>query len=119
MPTLQQQKHAVVSFDAVLDGVPRRQHRDEADHRGQHDQQQADAVDTDQILRAQAGNPIGALHELKAGHAFVEARNQRQRNQKAGEAGQVRPDLDQFFLARRNEQQDQQSRQRREQHQTE
>jgi hypothetical protein len=75
----------------------RREDGDEADHRGQHDQQQADAVDADQILRAQAGYPVGALDELKAGHAFVEARNQRQRNQETGEAGQVRPDLDQFF----------------------
>ena len=49
------------------------------------------------ILRAQAGDPIGALHELKAGDAFVEARDQRQGNQEPGEAGQVRPDLDQVL----------------------
>ena len=106
-------------MSAVLNGVPRREDGDEADHRGQHDQQQADAVDADQILRAQAGYPVGALHELKAGYAFVEARNQREGNQETGEAGQVRPDLDQALLARGDEQQDQQSRERREQHQTE
>ena len=116
---LQQQEHAVVFLEAVLYCVPRGKDGDEADHRSQHDQQQADAVDADQILRAQARDPVGALHELKAGHAFVEARNQRQRNKEAGKAGQVSPDLDQFLLARRNEQHDQQSRQRREQHQTE
>ena len=36
------------------------------DQRGEHDQQQADAVDADEILRAEAGDPVGALHELKA-----------------------------------------------------
>ena len=71
------------------------------DHRGQHDQQQADAVDADQILRAQAGDPVGALDELKAGYAFVEARNQRQGNQESGEAGQVRPDLDETLSGAR------------------
>jgi hypothetical protein len=65
-----------------------------ADYRRQHHQQQADAVDTDQILRSEAGNPIGALHHLVAQSALVKARHQRQRNQEAGEGDQVGPEFD-------------------------
>ena len=60
-------------------------------------------VDPDQILRTQAGYPVGTLDKLEAGYAFIEARNQGQGNQEPGETSQVSPDLDQFLLARWNE----------------
>ena len=83
---------------------------DEAHQRGEHDQQQADAVDADVVVRAERGNPVGALFELEAGRARLEARDQRQRNQKPGEADQVRPDADEVLCLAGDEEQDQRVR---------
>ena len=62
---LQQQEHGVVFRHALLNGCPRREHGDKAQHRGQHDQQEADAVDAQVVLRADGGNPGVLLDEFE------------------------------------------------------
>jgi hypothetical protein len=111
---LQQQEHGVVSLDAVLSRVPGGENREEAHQRGEHQQQQADAVDANVVVHAERGNPTGALLELEAGDIRAEARDQRQRNQEPGECRQVGPDPHQALALRRNEEQDRQAGQGRE-----
>ena len=62
---LQNQEPDVVFLHAVLDGGPGGQNRDPAEQRGQHDQQEGNAVDTDVVACADSGNPV-------AGRAFDE-----------------------------------------------
>ena len=75
---LQEQEHGVVFLDAVLDGIPGAENGDEAHQRGEHDQQEADAVEADVVIGAQRGNPLRALFELISGVVQLEAREQRQ-----------------------------------------
>ena len=63
---LQQQEHGVVFLDAVLDRRPGTEHGHEAHQRGEHHQQQADAVDAEVVMGAERGDPVGALLELEA-----------------------------------------------------
>ena len=71
------------------------------------------------VVGAESGDPVGALFELKAGHAVLEAEHQRQGNQEPAESGEVSPNADQVLAARRQEQQNQQARERRQQNDTE
>jgi hypothetical protein len=68
---------------------------DETDERGEHHQQEADAVDADQIFRADAGNPVRALHHPEADR-FIEARDQRQWIKARQKPYKVRPTLMRF-----------------------
>ncbi len=90
---LQYQEPNVVFLHAVLDGIPRRQDRDGPQQRGQHDEQERDAVYADHVAGANGRDPIVgcALDELEAGTIFQrpEPWNQRQRNRKAQEAEDV------------------------------
>ena len=72
---------------AVLDGGPGRENRDQAQQRGQHDEQERDAVDAEDVTCADGGNPIvrRAFNELElscvaALHQFPKSRHQRQGN---------------------------------------
>ena len=49
--------------------VPRGEHADREQERGQHDQQQADAVDADLVARPERADPLVLLDELEAGVA--------------------------------------------------
>ncbi len=113
---LQQQEHGVVFLHPLVDGFPRRKNRQESDHRGEHHQQQADAVDADQIFHAERGDPVVALHHLKARSALVEARGERERNHERGEAGKIGPNFDERLIGRRDQQQHGQAGQRGEQY---
>ena len=110
--SLQQQEHRIVFLDAILHRRPGAEDRDEAHQRGEHQEQQADAIDADVIVRAERGNPIGALLELKAREATLEAPNQRERNRKPGQSGEICPDADEVLVPSRKKQQDGQSGQR-------
>ncbi len=55
---LQQQEENVVFLLADLDGAPGRKDGDGAQQRGQHHQQEADAVDSQRVVRADGGNPV-------------------------------------------------------------
>ncbi len=55
---LQYQEPDVIFFDAVLNGVPRRQDRNGPQQGGQHDQQERNAVDADHVTRANGRDPI-------------------------------------------------------------
>ena len=85
-----------------------------ADHRGQHDQQQAEAVDADVVAGAERGDPLRLFDELVV-LGVVEVEDQRQRDQEADERGDIGPELDGARVRRRNEQQHQEADQWREQ----
>ncbi len=83
--------------------------------RGQHDQQEADAVDSQRIVRADGGNPVVAFAELIARRADLEAPEQRQRNHQAQQAEEVADHAMQVVASRGNQQQHNRTDQRREQ----
>ena len=59
--------------------LPRAEQRDRREEPGQHEQQQADAVDADGVADAERRNPGVALDELEVGRRGVEPRPQQQR----------------------------------------
>jgi len=61
---LQDEEEGVVLLQAVADGIPTGQDRQEANQRSEHDQEEADAVDTDVILGTQGRDPVGFFNEL-------------------------------------------------------
>ena len=64
-PRLEQKEHGVVFLHALLDGCPRREDGEKTQHRGQHDQQKADAINAQVVLRADGRNPIVLLNEFE------------------------------------------------------
>ncbi len=108
---LLQEEHGVVLLEPFFDRRPARQDRQETHQRGEHDQQQADAVDADHVLHAEAGDPLGALDHLKPGGVLVEAPDQRQRDQESRQPGKIGPDLDQCLVRGGQQQQHQHARQ--------
>ena len=115
---LQKQKPDVVFLHPILDRGPRRKDRDPSQQRRQHDQQKRNAVDAQDIARADRRDPVAraALDELEARlEAFVpEHRNQRDRDQKAGERKKVRDPADRVLILLRDKQENQRPQQRRE-----
>ena len=115
---LQNQKPDVVLLHAVLDGGPRREDRDPAQQRGQHDEQEGDAVDAEDVTRADGGNPVvgRALDELEAGlEALVpEPGHERQRDQESAEREEVGDPADGVFVLLGDEQKQDRAQQRRE-----
>ena len=111
---LQQQEHGVILLGALLNAVPGTKYGHESHQRGEHHQQQADAVHADVIVRAQGGDPVGALLELEAGDTGLEPLDQGKGNQEPGESRQVGPDPDQVLALRRDEEQHRQTGQGRE-----
>jgi len=87
--------------------------------RGEHNQEQADAIHAQVVVGAERGNPVEPLFELEAGRARAEARHQGNRNQEPGQRRQVRPDLDEALVSRGDKQQDRQSGERRQEHDAE
>ena len=59
--------------------LPRAEQRERRQEAGQHEQQQADAVDADGVADAERRNPRVALDELEVGRRRVEPRPQQQR----------------------------------------
>ena len=59
--------------------LPRAEQRERRQEAGEHDQQQADAVDADEVADAERRNPGVALDELEVGRRRVEAAPQQQR----------------------------------------
>ena len=53
--------------------LPRAEQRERRQEAGQHEQQQADAVDADEVVDAERRNPGVALDELEVGGRRVEA----------------------------------------------
>ena len=86
---LQNQEPDVVFLDTILDGGPGREDRDPAQQRGEHDEQEGNAVDADHVARADGGNPVvgRALNEFEAGLEALrpEPGHQRQRDQESTE----------------------------------
>ena len=58
---LQQQEENVIFLRPHLDRAPGRKDRDRAQQRGQHHQQEADAVDSQRVVRADRGNPVAGF----------------------------------------------------------
>ena len=79
---LQQQEESVIFLQPGLDGVPTRQDGEEAHHGGEHDEQQAEAVDAEVVGCADAGNP-GALLLEGPGLGAIEIKDQGQGNQES------------------------------------
>ena len=95
---LQNQKPDVVFLHALLDRGPRREDRDPSQQRGQHDQQERDAVDAEvipapmvgiQLLGAPSMNLKPRLEALRP-----EQRHQRKRDQEAAQREDVRDPAD-------------------------
>ena len=57
MPGFEQQEQNQVTLDVLLD-APRGQQRQHADKPGQHDQRQADAVDTQAVVDVPGRDPL-------------------------------------------------------------
>jgi hypothetical protein len=79
---LQQEHEDVVLLHPLRDRGPRRQHRDEPHHRRQENEQDAQAVDAEEVIGADRRNPRGALDELIGGpcglnqnHSGIEMKN--------------------------------------------
>ena len=115
---LQDQKPDVVFLDAILDGGPGGEDRDPAQQRGEHDEQEGDAVDADHIARADGGDPVvgRALDELEAGLETLvpEPGHERQRDEKTAEREDVGDPADGVFVVLGDKQEHQRAHQRRE-----
>ncbi len=115
---LQHQKPDVVFLHAILDRGPRRQNRDPSQQRGEHDQQERNAIDAQHVARADRGDPVvrRALDELEAGLEALcpEHRHQRQRDQEAAEREDVRDPADGVLVLLGNKQEQERAHQRRE-----
>jgi hypothetical protein len=72
-----------------VDRLPRREQRERRQHAGQHDQEQADAVDAEMVGDAELRQPLAVLDELEVGARRVEHPPQvergRQRHQRRAE----------------------------------
>jgi hypothetical protein len=112
---LLKQQHGVVLLDAILDGVPTGEHRDESGQGGEHHQQHADAVDAEVVVDAERGDPFVLLDELKPAVGLVPIERQGNGDEEARQCGEIGPELDGGFVGGGQEQQDQHAGQRREQ----
>ena len=81
----------------AVDRLPRGQQRERGQESRQHDQEQADAVDADEVVDAERRDPGVALHELKIRRRGVEPRPQQQRARKHGERHHERHALNERF----------------------
>jgi hypothetical protein len=116
---LQDEEPHVVFLHAVLDRVPGREDRDPAEQRGEHDQQEGDAVDAEVVASADGRDPVAgrALHELEG--LTVEALrpehgHQRQRDEEAGQGEEVGDPADRGLVLLGDEQEKDGAHQRRE-----
>ena len=104
---LQHQEPRVVFLDAGIDRGPGGEDCDDSEERGQHDEQERDAINAEVIAGANGGNPgIGrALHELEAGLVFYlpEPGDQRQRDREAEKGKDVGHPADQVLVLARDE----------------
>src|SRR6202521_3887563 len=117
-PRLQHQEPDVIFLHPYLDGGPRRKNRDPSEQRGQHDQQNRDAVNAEVVTRANRGDPVvrSALEELEAGLETLrpEHRHQRQRDQESAEREDVRDPANRIFALLGDEQENERAHERRE-----
>ncbi len=72
-------------LDALVHRLPRAQQRQRRQEPGQHDEEQADAVDANQVLDAEHRHPGVGLDELVVGAGRIEAPPQHQRRRKGRE----------------------------------
>ncbi len=116
---LQDQKPDVVFLHPVLDRGPRGEDRNPAQQRGQHDQQEGNAVDAEDVAGADRRDPVvgRAFHELEAGFEALrpEPRHQRDRNQQAGQRENICDPADGVFVLFGDKDEQQRADQRREQ----
>ena len=110
---LEQQQEDVVLLDALGDRLPGRQDGDEAEQRGHQDQQQADAVEAEVVLDADARDPLVALPELELRPGGVEREPKRQRDQEPDKRRAVREPADPVLVGLLDEEQDEERRDRR------
>ena len=115
---LQHQKPDVVFLHPSFDRGPRGEDRNPAQQRGQHDQQERNAVDAEDVAGADRWNPVvgRALHELEAGFEALrpEPRHQRDGNQQAGQSKNVCDPADGVLVLFGNKDEQQRAGQRRE-----
>src|SRR5256885_13029579 len=64
-----------------MDGAPGREDGDHPEKRREHDEQQADAVKSEMIFRADGGNPIGGFLKRETAPLRLETANERKRDQ--------------------------------------
>ena len=116
---LQKHEHGVVLFGPLLHSRPGRKHRQEPEHRGQHDEQEADAVNAQVVGGADGGDPRRAFRKDEQAFAGFcrlagKPKNQRQRHQEIREQHHVSPPADRVLVLARYEQKRNHPRERQE-----
>ena len=86
------------------------------DHRGEHDEQQAEPVDADVVRRADARDPGRLFLELPCSWCRIEVKDQREGDQESGQRNEIGAQLDGPLICSRDEKQNKEARQRREEH---
>jgi len=112
---LQQEKKNVIFLGALVNRAPRREDGDHPEESGKHDEQKANAVDSEMIFRADRRNPIGGFLKGEAAPLWLEPADQRKRDQKTEYAKNVASDLMRLLAFAGNEQQKQSAHERSEQ----
>ncbi|MDT4865761.1 hypothetical protein FQZ97_1005840 [compost metagenome] len=105
----QDQERGHVLGHALGDHFPGRDHHDHGDEGGQHHEPHRQAVDTQQVVDAEALDPVRLLDELHRRGGTVEVEYQRQRDDKAGDRAEQRHPPHEARAAVRAEGQDQQA----------
>src|SRR6267378_7023706 len=98
-----------------MNRAPRRENGDHPEKRGEHDKQEAYAVDAQMISSADRGDPLGGFLEGKGLLPGIPPPKQRKRNKKTKSAKYVSSDLMRVLHLARNEEQHQGAQKRREQ----
>jgi hypothetical protein len=111
---LEHQQEDVVLLHALPDGRPRRQDRDRAQQRRHQDQQDAEAVDAEEVVSPDRRDPRHALDELVLGAGAVVPEPQRHRHHEPEDRDDVRDPPDQILLTPAHEEQQDGPRERRE-----
>ena len=106
-PGLQQEQQNVILLGPLMNRAPRREDGDHPEKRGEHNKQEADAVDAQMIFRADRRDPLGGFLEGKGLLPRIPPAKQRKRNKKTKRAKYVSSDLMRVLHLARNEEQHQ------------
>src|SRR5216684_3574652 len=86
---LQQEEQNVIFLGALMNRAPRRENGDHPEKRGEHDEQEADAVDAEMVFRADRRDPIGGFLKGEATPSWFEPSEQRKRDEETKPAKEI------------------------------
>jgi hypothetical protein len=96
----------------IMNRLPRRKQRERCQERGEYQEEEADAVNPDEVLNAERRNPAIAFHELEVGRRGVESGPQQQRGTEHDERHRQRNSVDQRLSMAVNERNDEDTSER-------